>query len=116
MHEEKKLGEEILLVDASTLSAAHWKGTTVRDERNPADLMVGSKFPHEDRTAQDVLKELIAIYNAMRTRWEAFQSYQAWARDGKQQSPGMSCIKIGLLGKLILSKRKGLQEVILSLK
>ena len=90
MHEEKKLVEELLFVDvgvdASTLSAAHWKGTTVRDERNPADLMVGSKFPHEDRTAQDVVKELIAISTAMQTRWEAFQSYQAWARDGKQQS------------------------------
>ena len=73
-------------LDASTLSAAHWKGTTVRDERDPADMMAGSKFPHEDRTARDVVEELIAISASMQTRWEAFQSYQAWARDdGKRQ-------------------------------
>ena len=29
-------------------------------------------------------------------------------------SPGMNCIKIGLPGKLILSKRKGLREVLFS--
>ena len=28
--------------------------------------------------------------------------------------PGMNCIKIGLPGKLILSKRKGLREVLFS--
>ena len=32
--------------------------------------------------------------------------------DGKV--PGRNCIKIGLPGKLILSKRKGLQEVLFS--
>ena len=73
-------------LDASTLSAAHWKGTTVRDERDPADMMAGSKFPQEDRTARDVVEELIAISASMQTRWEAFRSYQAWARDdGKRQ-------------------------------
>ena len=33
-------------------------------------------------------------------------------RDLRQGRPGTNCIKIGLLGKLILSKRKGLREVL----
>ena len=32
----------------------------------------------------------------------------------KAADPGTNCIKIGLPGKLILSKRKGLREVIFS--
>ena len=32
--------------------------------------------------------------------------------DGRAAGPGTNCIKIGLPGKLILSKRKGLLEVL----
>ena len=35
---------------------------------------------------------------------------------GKRVCPGTNCIKIGLPGKLILSKRKGLREVLFSWK
>ena len=36
------------------------------------------------------------------------------AARGSAQSPGGNCMKIGLPGKLILSKRKGLREVLFS--
>lgn len=92
MFEEKKRDDEQTIVgisaaDLSALSAAHWKGTTLRDDRNPIDLMVGSKFPREDRPAQDIVKELIAISNAMKIRWEAYQSYQAWVREDVSLGP-----------------------------
>lgn len=70
--------------DVSALGATHWKGTTRRDERNPVELMSGSKFPHEHRSAQDIVKELITISSSMQARWEAFQSHQTWTRDGMQ--------------------------------
>ena len=88
MHKETKLEDDLMLdviaKDVLALSNAHWKDTTVRDQRNPTDLMIGSKFPHEDRPAQQVVQELIAIYLALQTRWEAFQFYQVWAERGKE--------------------------------
>ena len=89
MHQEKNLGDDVAMVDnitkdvVSRLSATHWRGTTVRDNRNPKDLMKCSKFPHEDRTAQEVVQELIAISNALQPRWEAYQAHQAWVKDDK---------------------------------
>ena len=40
--------------------------------------------------------------------------YDVACGEDEQKSSGMNCIKIDLPGKLILSKRKGLLEVILS--
>ena len=41
-------------------------------------------------------------------------SVQLLLRDLLRRQPGTNCIKIGLPGKLILSKRKGLWEVLFS--
>ena len=88
-HQENNLGDDGALMDritkdhVSRLSATHWRGTTVRDNRNPTDLMKCSRFPHEDRTAQEVVQELIAISNELQPRWEAYQAHQVWVKDDK---------------------------------
>ena len=77
--EERKLDDDGMVnitKNVSILSATHWKGTTVRDKSNPIDLMKCSKFPLEDRTAKDVVSDLVAIFHDLQPRWEAYQAYQ----------------------------------------
>jgi hypothetical protein len=53
-----------------------------------------SKFPHEDRIAQEVVQELIAISNELQPRWEAYQAHKAWVKDGKNSpEPAISELK-----------------------
>ena len=42
------------------------------------------------------------------------RALQPEGADDPRDEPGMNCIKIGLPGKLILSKRKGLRVVLFS--
>ena len=45
---------------------------------------------------------------------DAYDDYYLDIDAAMDSSPGTNCIKIGLPGKLILLKRKGLQEVLFS--
>ena len=59
---------------------------------------------------------MIACLSPSDTNYEETMSTLKYAHNTKniRNRPGMNCIKIGLPGKLILSKRKGLWEVLFS--